>query len=47
MSVLKEVKERYTSGAKAFEPTLCCSVDYDRQYLEIIPKEVIERDYGC
>jgi len=47
MSVLKEVKERYASGAKAFEPTLCCSVDYDRQYLEIIPKEVIERDYWC
>jgi hypothetical protein len=47
MSVLKDVSERYSSGAKEFEPTLCCSVNYDTQYLDIIPKEVIERDYGC
>jgi ubiquinone/menaquinone biosynthesis C-methylase UbiE len=26
---------------------LCCPVDYDRRYLEAIPAEVIERDYGC
>ena len=41
------VVERYAAGAKALEPTLCCPVDYDRSYLEIVPKEVIERDYGC
>ncbi|MGI9243099.1 MAG: methyltransferase domain-containing protein [Verrucomicrobiales bacterium] len=41
------VKERYAAGAKAQEPALCCPVDYDPQFLKIIPDEVIERDYGC
>lgn len=47
MTVLKDVKERYSAWANNFEPTLCCKVWYDKKYLEIIPKEVIERDYGC
>ena len=41
------VKERYTGAAKAPEAALCCPVEYDRRYLEIIPAEVIEKDYGC
>ena len=41
------VKERYADGAQAREEALCCPVEYDAQYLEIIPDEVIERDYGC
>lgn len=41
------VKERYSSGAECCEPALCCPVDYDPQYLKVIPSEVIERDYGC
>ena len=41
------VKDRYAAGAKTQEAALCCPVDYDPQYLEIIPDEVIERDYGC
>ena len=41
------VKERYSSGAECCEPALCCPVDYDPQYLKVIPQEVIERDYGC
>lgn len=41
------VRERYTAGASAQETALCCPVEYDRQYLEIIPEEVIEKDYGC
>ncbi|MEM6366250.1 MAG: methyltransferase domain-containing protein [Planctomycetota bacterium] len=41
------VRERYSSAAQEREPELCCPVDYDRQYLEIIPQEVIDRDYGC
>ncbi|MEM9281809.1 MAG: methyltransferase domain-containing protein [Verrucomicrobiota bacterium] len=41
------VKERYAEGANAREEALCCPVDYDAQYLEVIPTEVIERDYGC
>ena len=41
------VKERYAEGAKTQVAELCCPVDYDPQYLEVIPTEVIERDYGC
>lgn len=41
------VQDRYADAAKAQEPALCCPVDYDPKYLEIIPDEVIERDYGC
>ena len=41
------VKKRYADGANAQEAALCCPVDYDPQYLKLIPTEVIERDYGC
>ncbi len=42
-----EVRKRYAAGAQATEARLCCPVDYNGDYLKIIPKEVIERDYGC
>lgn len=41
------VKRRYSAAAKASEAALCCPVEYDRRYLEVIPSEVIEKDYGC
>jgi arsenite methyltransferase len=41
------VKARYAAGAQAVEAALCCPVDYDPQYLKLIPQEVIEKDYGC
>jgi ubiquinone/menaquinone biosynthesis C-methylase UbiE len=41
------VKERYASGAKQREESLCCPVDYDPALLKVIPQEVIDRDYGC
>ena len=41
------VRERYTAAAQTKEDALCCAVDYDAKYLDAIPKEVIERDYGC
>jgi arsenite methyltransferase len=40
-------KERYTAAAASPEAALCCPVDYDPQFLKIIPTEVIEKDYGC
>jgi SAM-dependent methyltransferase len=40
-------RERYAAAAKAPEVALCCPVNYDPQYLKIIPAEVIEKDYGC
>src|SRR5438067_1030477 len=42
-----EVRKRYAASAKAPETKLCCPVDYNAEYLKVIPQEVIERDYGC
>ena len=41
------VQARYGAGAQSVEAALCCPVDYDPQYLKIIPQEVLDRDYGC
>src|SRR6266496_4245480 len=41
------VRRRYAAGAKERADKLCCAVDYDSEYLKVIPPEVIERDYGC
>jgi arsenite methyltransferase len=41
------VRERYAAGAKSTESKLCCPVSYDDELLNVIPREVIERDYGC
>ena len=43
----RAVRDRYSAAAQAREPALCCPVDYDPSYLEVIPAEVLERDYGC
>ncbi len=41
------VRERYSAAAGQREVELCCPVDYDAKYLNVIPQEVIDRDYGC
>src|SRR2546426_3355320 len=41
------VRQRYATGAKERADKLCCPIDYEAQYLKVIPQEVIERDYGC
>jgi SAM-dependent methyltransferase len=41
------VRNRYANAARVREAALCCPVDYDARYLEALPAEVIERDYGC
>ena len=45
--VRDDVQERYGAGANAVEAALCCPIDYDPQYLKIIPQDVLDRDYGC
>jgi arsenite methyltransferase len=47
LDVLGAVRERYAQGARARVPELCCPVDYDSALLEALPREVVERDYGC
>jgi len=41
------VQDRYGEGAQQRVADLCCPVDYDPKFLEVIPQEVLERDYGC
>ncbi|MBL4883955.1 MAG: methyltransferase domain-containing protein [Planctomycetaceae bacterium] len=47
LNVDQAVRDRYADAAQEKEQALCCPVDYDAQYLKIIPEEIIERDYGC
>ena len=47
LDIERAVKERYSQALQATEPALCCPVEYDRRYLEAIPKEILERDFGC
>ena len=41
------VYSRYAGAAQAVEAALCCPVDYNPDYLAVIPGEILERDYGC
>ena len=41
------VLDRYSEGAEERQADLCCPVDYDASLLKLLPKEIIEKDYGC
>lgn len=43
----ESVYARYANAAHQAEPALCCPVEYNQEYLSIIPKEILEKDYGC
>jgi SAM-dependent methyltransferase len=43
----RSVARRYADAAREPEAALCCPVEYDRNLLEVIPREVIDKDYGC
>ncbi|MEU8082626.1 methyltransferase domain-containing protein [Micromonospora sp. NPDC049101] len=47
VSIDRAVQQRYSAASQVAEAGLCCPVDYDPQYLKVIPSEVLERDYGC
>ncbi len=47
LDVLDSVRNRYAEGAEVRVPELCCPVDYDASLLEVLPQEIIDRDYGC
>ncbi len=47
MNAESSVRDRYTAAAQAPEAALCCPVAYDPKYLQAIPAEVVEKDYGC
>src|ERR1051325_1769616 len=41
------VLARYGRASREVEACLCLPVTYDRALLEVIPDEIIEKDYGC
>tara|TARA_R110002074_G_scaffold1719_2_gene10037 strand:+ start:1424 stop:2575 length:1152 start_codon:yes stop_codon:yes gene_type:complete len=47
MNIEANVLQRYADAAVEREAALCCPVSYDPQYLNVIPQEVLDRDYGC
>src|SRR6188768_1226638 len=47
MNVERAVRHRYSGAAQTRVDALCCPVEYNKEYLKVIPAEVIERDYGC
>jgi len=47
LNVEDSVRNRYSSGARERQEDLCCPTSYDPRYLAAIPREVLERDYGC
>ncbi|MAE29488.1 MAG: methyltransferase [Planctomycetes bacterium] len=44
---LDNMRQRYGTGAQTQVPELCCPVDYDASLLQVLPDEILERDYGC
>lgn len=47
VDVESHVQQRYSRGAQSVEAGLCCPGSYDSRYLDAIPQEVLDRDYGC
>jgi arsenite methyltransferase len=41
------VMRRYIGAAEKVEDSLCLPVSYDKSLLEVIPEEIIKKDYGC
>jgi len=41
------VLRRYGTAAQQVEACLCLPVEYEQKLLEVIPAEIIEKDYGC
>jgi len=47
-SLEAEVRDRYAKGAREVEPGLCCpTAQYDPRLLKLLPREIVEKDYGC
>jgi SAM-dependent methyltransferase len=42
-----EVLRRYGNAAATAEKGLCCPTEYDKKYLDLLPHEILEKDYGC
>ena len=43
----RAVEDRYGAAALELESCLCTPVGFDAELLKVIPREVVDRDYGC
>lgn len=41
------VLDRYGAAAREGEQGLCVPIAYDRRFLEAVPEEILQKDYGC
>ena len=47
LDVEQAVHTRYSAASRERQSALCCPIQYDERFLEVLPPELIERDYGC
>src|SRR5262245_44690659 len=47
LDVEAAVRQRYSAASRETAAELCCPVSYDARYLDVLPAELIDRDYGC
>ncbi|MGK5091665.1 methyltransferase domain-containing protein [Deltaproteobacteria bacterium TL4] len=47
LSPEQAVLQRYAQASQQKETALCCPVSYNPRYLQAIPQEILEKDYGC
>ena len=47
MDLETAVLQRYGDAAQEVEQCLCLPVSYDKGLLEVIPREIVDKDYGC
>lgn len=47
LAIEETVLDRYRKGARQAQPDLCCPIDYEKKYLELLPEEIAAKDYGC
>lgn len=47
IDIERVVNAKYGLAAQHREEELCCPVEYDTRFLDVIPEEIREKDYGC
>lgn len=47
MNVESSVLARYSQGAQQRQEAPCCPAEYDPELLKLLPREIIDKDYGC
>ncbi len=47
MNKTQSVLDRYSEAALQVQENLCCPIDYEQELLQLLPEEIITKDYGC